>query len=146
MERRFLDRRLSACERGDTGQAAYCEDFWNRELIALEDCLEGECCFAGKQRCEREPDHEAAVQVGSRALPELGEIGYREAELAAQFRSDPALRQRLLGLRQPSPRREQQIRSCGLFVVLRPMSASPRPRPPQRCAHCRAGEAKIVRR
>jgi len=41
MERRFLDRRVSSCERGDTVQA-YCERFWGRQLIALKNRLKGE--------------------------------------------------------------------------------------------------------
>jgi RNA polymerase sigma factor (sigma-70 family) len=42
MERRFLARRLSACEGGDLPPAAFYEELWNRQLVALEDCLDGE--------------------------------------------------------------------------------------------------------
>jgi RNA polymerase sigma factor (sigma-70 family) len=41
MERRFLNQRMSACERGDTPQAFY-ERFWNRQLLSLKSHLEGE--------------------------------------------------------------------------------------------------------
>jgi hypothetical protein len=39
MERRFLDQRVSACERGDT-QQAYHERFWNRQLVSSKTHLE----------------------------------------------------------------------------------------------------------
>jgi RNA polymerase sigma-70 factor (ECF subfamily) len=32
MERRFLEQRVGACERGDTRQAPYYDPFWNRQL------------------------------------------------------------------------------------------------------------------
>src|SRR5260370_25832216 len=41
MERRFLDQRVSACERGDM-QHAYYERFWDRVLVSLKTHLEGE--------------------------------------------------------------------------------------------------------
>jgi len=40
MERRYLDRRLNACEGGNADQLAYYEEFWNERLIALEDHLD----------------------------------------------------------------------------------------------------------
>jgi len=42
MERRFLARRLRACEGGDLPSAAFYEELWNRQLVALEDFLDGE--------------------------------------------------------------------------------------------------------
>jgi RNA polymerase sigma-70 factor (ECF subfamily) len=39
MERRFLDQRVSACERGDTRQAYY-EGFWNRALVSVKTHVE----------------------------------------------------------------------------------------------------------
>jgi RNA polymerase sigma-70 factor (ECF subfamily) len=41
MERRFLDRRLGACERGET-QRAYYEQFWDSVLVAFKTYLEAE--------------------------------------------------------------------------------------------------------
>jgi RNA polymerase sigma factor (sigma-70 family) len=41
MERRFLDRRLAACDRGDP-QRAYYEQFWDRVLGSLETHVEAE--------------------------------------------------------------------------------------------------------
>ncbi len=41
MECRFLDQRVSACERGDMQQAYY-ERFWDRVLVSLKTHLEGE--------------------------------------------------------------------------------------------------------
>ena len=40
MERRFLDRRIGACERGDVDRPAYYEEFWNERLISLESNLD----------------------------------------------------------------------------------------------------------
>jgi RNA polymerase sigma-70 factor (ECF subfamily) len=40
-ERRFLEQRLGACERGDLQPAAYYDEFWNRPLLALKDYSEG---------------------------------------------------------------------------------------------------------
>jgi RNA polymerase sigma factor (sigma-70 family) len=41
MERRFLDQRIGACERGETPQAFF-ERFWTRQLESLKDRLEAE--------------------------------------------------------------------------------------------------------
>jgi RNA polymerase sigma-70 factor (ECF subfamily) len=42
MERRFLDRRLGACERGDMQQVACYDDVWNQPLAAVKPHLRGE--------------------------------------------------------------------------------------------------------
>jgi hypothetical protein len=42
MERHFLARRLRACEGGDLPPTAFYEELWNRQLVALEDYLDGE--------------------------------------------------------------------------------------------------------
>ena len=40
-ERRFLEQRLSACERGDSQHLGYYQEFWNRPLVALKEYAEG---------------------------------------------------------------------------------------------------------
>ena len=40
MERRYLDRRINACDGGDADQLGYYEEFWNERLIGLEGHLD----------------------------------------------------------------------------------------------------------
>jgi RNA polymerase sigma-70 factor (ECF subfamily) len=42
MERRFLDQRMNACERGETQHLGYYEEFWNQPIVARKDYSEGE--------------------------------------------------------------------------------------------------------
>ena len=41
MERRFLDQRMNACERGETQHLGYFEELWNQPIVALKDYSEG---------------------------------------------------------------------------------------------------------
>jgi RNA polymerase sigma-70 factor (ECF subfamily) len=49
MERQFLDRRVSACERGDRPQAAYYDEVWNQSLVPVQPS------FARRRQSRRTP-------------------------------------------------------------------------------------------